>query len=63
MEKNNLPEKNPYADKNNNPIKGKEILFFQWAEKEHNQHLKTLGPEERKKAEEAISHMAKKMNS
>ena len=57
-----IEEKNPFANKDGSPKYGKEIEFFEWAEKNWNSHLDTLTLEEKEKHIAAAISLSKKMN-
>lgn len=58
-----IDEKNPFATKEGSPKFGKEMEFFEWAEKNWNIHLETLSSEERAKHIEAAVSLSEKMNA
>jgi hypothetical protein len=58
-----IEEKNPFATKEGAPKFGKEIQFFEWAEKNWNTHLESLPSEEREKHIEAAITLSEKMNT
>lgn len=59
---NNLPNKNPYANPDGTPMKGKWKEFFAWGRQQHLKELDKLPPEEREKRLRDEAEAAKHQN-
>lgn len=58
-----MQEKNPYANSDGTPIKGKEFEFLDWAIEQDKKRISKLSPKDQKEEQKTANRLRDKMES